>query len=193
MSLIDGKEFDLLNADANLSGEKVNDEVSPDTSTKYDQVVKKENSVLIKQPPSVLDFVKDVVTETIQTSVWLATSFVKSIFGMGDTSSNNRAKRKRPGVGDEDVSDEEDECEEGEIKRWRPDTVLQAVEKFIKAMWIQGREEKQESGENENSLSDNDAITSSSSKPGLDINFISDSIVSDIHDVHGKGKSIIIN
>ena len=88
---------------------------------------------------------------------------------------------------------QEDECEEGEIKRWRPDTVLQAVEKFIKAMWIQGREEKQESGENENSLSDNDAITSSSSKPGLDINFISDSIVSDIHDVHGKGKSIIIN
>ena len=39
MSLIDGKEFDLLNADANLSGEKANDEVSPDTSTKYDQVV----------------------------------------------------------------------------------------------------------------------------------------------------------
>ena len=47
MSLIDGKEFDLLNADANLSGEKVNDEVSPDTSTKYDQIVKKEKCIIL--------------------------------------------------------------------------------------------------------------------------------------------------
>jgi len=178
---------------------------------------KEENQHPVQKADSFFSILKDLL-DLVVGGVLNVASYFMSIFGGVDEDSlgfeksedldtrdrvYSYSKRKRP---DEQENESENETQENsaqelKMKKWRPDVVLLAVERFIYNLL--GETETGEN-ENENQKDDNDENMNSfvsaddyqtpghgdnawSKKPNF--NFFSDSVIDDINDVDAEGQS----
>ena len=152
---------------------------------------------------SLIDYFKNLLISSVHASSQYLLSWIGISSGQNQLKCSNdpksQSKRKRDDLkesGDDGYDDSvefEDEDSPGlEEKRWRPDIVLQAVERFITNFW--GEKDSNENiKDNENDENMNSFISSGGNEGTWnkrpDINFFSDSVVADIHDVNDKGKN----
>jgi len=153
------------------------------------------------QESSLIDYFRNLFISSLQASSQFLLSWIGVPLGQRQVSYSkdlkSQTKRKREdlkGSGDDgpdDSAEDEEEDSPGlDGKRWRPDIVLQAVERFITNFW--GEKDSNENiKDNENDENMNSFISSGGTEGTWnkrpDINFFSDSVVADINDVNDKG------
>ena len=123
-------------------------------------------------------------------------NFLLSLFGSQTRAvkslENKKGKRKRlgelSGDGDNDGENDDQPMEELEQKRWRPDTVYEAVQQFVNNLL--GEKDTSDSDSRDENMNTNVAtynIGQQNWNKRPDINFFSDSFVSSIHDIDMEG------
>jgi len=153
------------------------------------------------QESSLIDYFRNLFISSLQASSRFLLSWIGVPLGQRQVSYSkdlkSQTKRKREdlkGSGDDGPDDSAEDEEEDSPglngKRWRPDIVLQAVERFITNFW--GEKDSNENiKDNENDENMNSFISSGGTEGTWnkrpDINFFSDSVVADINDVNDKG------
>ena len=164
-------------------------------------VERKEDRTLAK--PTIFSFLTNIVSKSIRDTAEYLFSLARAVLGSSEDPQLNTAKRKRSDVAGNDTMDTEEKEAEDEqadvkTKRWRPDAVFQAVEKFISNFWGErdSNENIKDEGndENMNSFASNGGSGDGERirRPDLDINFFSDSIISSIDDLDSKGTLLNI-
>ena len=194
----DDKIDNLSNcSQSNERSEEFSPNVQRNLQTKA-AIVKKRTT---NQESSMLDYVKNLFISSLHASSQFLLSWIGFPLGQRQIEcSKSQTKRKREDrkeSGDDGLDDSaeyEDEDSPGlDEKRWRPDIVVQAVERFITSFW--GEKDSNENiKDNENDENMNSFISSGGNEGTWnkrpDLNFFSDSIVSDIKDVNDKGKTV---
>ena len=153
--------------------------------------------------PTIFSFLTNIVSKSIRDTAEYLFSLARAVLGSSEDPQLNTAKRKRSDVAGNDTMDTEEKEAEDEqadvkTKRWRPDAVFQAVEKFISNFWGErdSNENIKDEGndENMNSFASNGGSGDGERirRPDLDINFFSDSIISSIDDLDSKGTLLNI-
>ena len=151
-----------------------------------------------------IDYFRNLFISSLQASSRFLLSWIGVPLGQRQVSYSkdlkSQTKRKREdlkGSGDDgpdDSAEDEEEDSPGlDGKRWRPDIVLQAVERFITNFW--GEKDSNENIKNNENDENMNSFISSGGTEGTwnkrpDINFFSDSVVADINDVNDKGKNV---
>lgn len=167
----------------------------PERTSTSSKSSKEESSI------SMIDYFKSLIVSSIHASSQFLLSWIGIPLGRSQvkysTDQKSQIKRKRSDLKesggpdhDDSVSYEEEDSPGLEEKRWRPDIVLQAVERFITTFW--GEKDSNENiKDNDNDENMNSFISSSGNEGNWnkrpDLNFFSDSFVSDIKDVNDKG------
>merc|ERR1719219_2844324 len=140
---------------------------------------------------SVMGGLRTVAAAIFGSSANFLLSFFGSKVKVGALKSvdSKKGKRKRLGETRGDSNDEENDDQPGEEleqKRWRPDTVYEAVQQFINNL-LGEKDTSDSRDENMNTNLSTFNIGQQNWNKRPDINFFSDSFVSSIHDLDMEG------
>ena len=162
-------------------------QVKYSTGEEPEQRVENETQSLLG---SVIEGLRTAAAGMLGTSVNFLLSFFGSKVGALKTEENKKGKRKRMGEAREEgeVNDEGKPEEELDQKRWRPDTVYEAVQQFINNLL--GEKDASVSDSRDENMNTNLSTFNAGQQhwnQRPDINFFSDSFVSSIQDLEVEG------